>query len=380
MIAYLTLGDKYSGIFSGQVVDVCNLLSEKTGIKVKLISFISIRNYWKEKRKINHVYPNSIVLPLVPKLRNWKYNIILLFFVSIQKSYDTIICRNSIPAYLGLILKKKAFVKKIILDCRGAEYEQYIEYNMLSDKILEENLKQIESYVVNNVDYRIAVSEKLVDYWRSTFEYSKSDHIVIPCTLNRNHENIETSKFNRVNFGFKNNDVVLVYCGSVSGWQSFDKMFKFVRGQLNQNKYIKLLLLTKEVDVVKSLMKEFPNRIICKWCSNEEVIQMITMGDYGLIIRENSITNNVASPVKFAEYLFAGLRIIMSEKIGDYNLFLKENNCGIVDTEVESFLYKISNKERAVNRKIALENFSKNHDIIKTKYDILIKKIRMYAK
>ena len=73
---------------------------------------------------------------------------------------------------------------------------------------------------------------------------------------------------------------------------------------MNQNKQVKLLLLTKEVDEVNTLMKEYPNRIVCKWCSNEEVIQMITMGDYGLIIRENSITNYVASPVKFAEYLY----------------------------------------------------------------------------
>jgi hypothetical protein len=375
LIAYLTLGDKYSGIFSGQVVDVCNLLSEKTGARVKLISFVSIRGYWKEKRKIKHVYHNSIVLPLFPKLRNWRYNIILLLFVSIYKRFDTIICRNSIPSYLGLILKKKAIVKKIILDGRGAEFEQYIEYDMLSDKILENNLKQIESYVVNNVDYRIAVSEKLVDYWRNTFGYSKSDHIVIPCTLNRSHENLGKSKFNRKDYGFKDNDIVLVYCGSVSGWQSFDKMFKFIRFQMNQNKDVKLLLLTKEVDEVKTLMKEYPNRIVCKWSSNHDVIQLINLGDYGLIVRESTITNKVASPVKFAEYLFAGLRIIMSEKIGDCNLFLKENNCGIVDTEVDSSLHQISTQEKNKNRKISLENFSKNHNIIDSKYEQLINRI-----
>ena len=144
---------------------------------------------------------------------------------------------------------------------------------------------------------------------------------------------------------------------------------------MNQNKQVKLLLLTKEVDEVNSLMKDYQNRIICKWCSNEEVIQMITMGDYGLIIRENSITNYVASPVKFAEYLYAGLRIVMSEKIGDYNLFLKENNCGIVDTEVDSSLHQISIQEKNKNRKIALENFSKNQNIIDSKYEHLIKRI-----
>jgi hypothetical protein len=79
--------------------------------------------------------------------------------------------------------------------------------------------------------------------------------------------------------------------------------------------------------------------------------------------------------VKFAEYLYAGLRIVMSEKIGDYNLFLKENNCGIVDTEVDSSLHQISIQEKNENRKIALENFSKNQNIIDSKYEHLIKRI-----
>ena len=157
-------------------------------------------------------------------------------------------------------------------------------------------------------------------------------------------------------------------------------MFKFIRLQMNLNKDVKLLLLTKEVDEVKTLMNEYPNRIVCKWSSNHDVIQLINLGDYGLIVRESTITNKVASPVKFAEYLFAGLRIIISEKIGDYNLFLKENNCGIEDTEVDSSLHQISIQEKNENRKIALENFSKNHDMIKAKYDILVKKISYNAK
>ena len=171
LIAYLTLGDKCSGIFSGQVVDVCNLLSEQSGEKVKLISFVSLREYRKEKIKIKDVYQNSIVLPMFPKLKNWRYNIILLFLFTRSKKYNTIICRNSIPANLGLILKKKSMVKRVILDGRGAEYEQYVEYDMLSDKELEKKLRQLESIAVNDVDFRIAVSEKLVNYWNYAFNY-----------------------------------------------------------------------------------------------------------------------------------------------------------------------------------------------------------------
>ena len=374
LIAYLTLGDKCSGIFSGQVVDVCNLLSEQSGKKVKLISFVSLREYRKEKIKIKNVYQNSIVLPMFPKLKNWRYNIILLFLFTRSKKYNTIICRNSIPANLGLMLKNKSIVKKVILDGRGAEYEQYVEYDMLSDKELEKKLQQLESLAVNDVDFRIAVSEKLVNYWNHAFNYLGKEHIVIPCSLNRNHENIGLNKFTRTEFGFENSDVVLVYCGSVSGWQSFGKMFEFVKTQFRQNKHVKVLLLTKETDEVKRLMNEYPNRIICKWCSEDDVMSMMALGDYGLIIRENTITNEVASPVKFPEYLYAGLKVIISEKIGDYNLFVEENGCGILDTEIKVSLNKLEEQDKAIERKLAIEYFSKNENIIKSKYERLLKK------
>ena len=180
--------------------------------------------------------------------------------------------------------------------------------------------------------------------------------------------------FSRASVGFENNDIILVYCGTVSGWQSFGKMFRFMKSQLTQNQNIKVLLLTKETDEVKSLIKEFPDRIIRKWCSDNDVIPMMSLGDYGLIIRGNTITNEVASPVKFAEYLYAGLKVIISEKIGDYNLFVKENKCGILDTEIKEMLNKLDEQDKSIERKLAKENFSKNEDIIKSKYETLLKK------
>ena len=370
----MTLGDKCSGIFSGQVVDVCNLLSEQSGEQVKLISFVSLREYRAEKRKIKIVYQNSLVLPMFPKLKNWKFNIILLFLFTKFKKYNTIICRNSLPANLGLMLKKKSIVKNVILDGRGAEYEQYVEYNMLADELLEKKLKQAEKDAVNGVDYRIAVSNKLVEYWNKSFGYSQKEHIIIPCTLSRNHEGLTNDKFNRASVGFENDDVVLVYCGSISGWQSFGKMFNFIKKQLVKDRLIKVLLLTKETEEVISLIEEFPGRVVCKWCSEDEVMPMMSLGDYGLIIRENTITNEVASPVKFAEYLLAGLKVIISEKIGDYNSFVKENSCGFIDAEVGDQIDKLEEQDKTLNRKLATKFFSKNENIINSKYQELLNK------
>lgn len=42
-------------------------------------------------------------------------------------------------------------------------------------------------------------------------------------------------------------------------------------------------------------------------------------GDVGLLLREDSLTNRVASPVKFAEYLRCGLPVVLTPYVGDFS-------------------------------------------------------------
>ena len=92
-----------------------------------------------------------------------------------------------------------------------------------------------------------------------------------------------------------------------------------------------------------------------------------------MIIREESITNQVSSPVKFAEYLYAGLKIIISSNIGDYSKFVLDNDCGFLDSQCKMNLEKVTKNEKKFNSELALINFSKNSPIIENKYKKLLK-------
>ena len=46
--------------------------------------------------------------------------------------------------------------------------------------------------------------------------------------------------------------------------------------------------------------------------------------------RESSVTNQVASPVKIAEYLSCGLKIIISKNLGDYSEMIEKYNLGYI--------------------------------------------------
>jgi len=378
---YFTFGEGYSGVYKGQVIDVCKYLSQLTNEKVRIISFISVRNYFQTRKKIKHNYRNSIVVPMLPKASTWQLNLPVLYLISLFLNERKFICRNVKAANLALNLKKIGWVKKVVLDGRGAFAAEYKEYlnngSSKSDKIF-----LLERKAVLNSDFRIAVSEKLIQYWREEYDYKSEDHVVIPCTVDLNMKINELSKekstFLKKELGFTADNVLMVYSGSLAGWQSFDLIERFVEKILFENKKAGILFLSKLNGKIENLIKKFPERVACRWVNPNDVVIYLSICDYGLLIREDSITNRVAAPTKFAEYLLAGLSVIISENVGDYSDFVEENNSGYVIDDSENFqldLVKISNSKRLMNVNLAKEYFTKQSDINTRKFQYLLNQL-----
>ena len=371
MIYFITYSEKFNGIYSSQVIDVCKKIQKLSNKKVILISLVSLRFFKKERLLIKEQYKNSFVIPMFPKIKFWKFNILSLIPIFLFTKNNTLISRNAISTNLGFKLRKLGLIKKVIFDARAVEYEQFKEYKILDDKSFIENFFYLEKKAVLNSDFRLAISHELVNYWSKKFNFSKKDYKVIPSTLNSVHlSNIKT--VNRESLGFKKSDIIFVYSGSSSKWQSFSKMIQFVEFFLIKDSKYKLLILSEKTDVIKELLLKYPNQISVKWFKPKNVLPVLKICDYGLIIRENSLTNYVASPVKFAEYLYSGLKIIISSNIGDYSKFVQDNDCGYLDSHCNFDLKKVTLKEREINIEIAKFNFIKDSKHIEDKYSMLL--------
>ena len=212
----------------------------------------------------------------------------------------------------------------------------------------------------------MAVSNALVAYWQTEFDDNSSQQAVIPCTLNSLFENVVINKENiskkRKLLNFDDNDIVFVYAGSLAGWQSIHLMIEFIKTILQKSTIHKILFLSELTSELQKLEIEFPNQIKCKKVNPSEVPQFLIACDYGILIREKSLTNKVASPVKFAEYLACGLPVIISDELGDYSEFVKLNNCGFnMNNFIINHLNDFTSKIKI--QKIALENFSKKNYI-----------------
>ncbi len=329
-----------------------------TNNEVKLIALISLRGFSKNKARIKSMYPNSRVIPMFPKHKNWRLNKVLIRLATGRKAGSIAITRG---IFANQLVRDIGGFKAIVFDGRGAYAPEFSEY--LGDGHVSEDIATLEHDAVHHSDFRLAVSNALVDYWRTEFQYNGSNHVVVPCTLNETAFEISESGYNeaRRKFGFREHDVVYVYSGSVAGWQSLEMMDEFCSKVLRDDAQAHFIFMSQlNLEDLKSF-ETYPDRIHKLWVDPSEVKSVLLCGDYGVMIRERTITNQVASPTKFAEYLLAGLKVITTPQLGDYSQLVEQQNLGFLYDEQKELLKleKVSFKEKTRLNQFAIDTFTK---------------------
>lgn len=360
MTIYLTFNDAPSGIYSSQVIDVVRFFRKQKAVSIRLVSFISPRGFFKARKKIKAQLPDALVFPMFPRMSNWEKNRQFLRLLCIFLSPDVIIARGIIA--VNLAFSVKTATRKVIYDGRGAIAAEWKEYNVVTEPGLLGEVKVLESRAINESDGQIAVSEKLIEWWVREYNFKVKKTFVIPCTINEVFENLAftQSKVNaaRLKLGYSDMDHVFVYSGSVASWQGFSLLEAFAIPLLSGSSTVKFLFLSSKDEKIKQMQDRFPSQVNVHICPPSEVPEYLLAGNFGLLIREQSVTNEVASPVKFAEYLACGLPVIISRGIGDYSDFVVKNKCGFL---AEDFAAEIlpSFDERKKFRGLALKAFTK---------------------
>ncbi|MBT6513497.1 MAG: hypothetical protein HOK65_01895 [Crocinitomicaceae bacterium] len=357
MIYYFTYNDLPSGVYRSQVADVCDYIQKNSNQKVKLIALISIRGFLKNRRLIHQLYRNALVLPMYPRPKNWKKNKLLIRLFLWKKKDALIICRG---IFSNCIAREIGKFRSVVFDGRGAYAAEFNEY--INDSGIADNIEELERQAVLESDFRIAVSHALVAYWQKQFNYQLNDHVVIPCTLHNVKAGFNEADvtFARKKYGFGQEDIVYIYAGSIADWQSKDLMDEFCARVLRDNSCAYFLFLSQFDISSFDAFKIFSNRMVQMWVEPSEVSEVLLAGDYGLMLREESITNSVASPTKYAEYLLAGLKVIMSKNIGDYSAKLIDENLGYIYTKESIGLTAIPFTEKQRLFEFATHNFTKD--------------------
>jgi glycosyltransferase involved in cell wall biosynthesis len=290
---------------------------ESTGIKTL---------YFQQGPPVSRFFLRKDTKRMVPFLRKWWGG----------KERLVIHCRGHLNAYRGLLLQEpNPALIAVIGDLRGAVSDEVGQGRGLVAKgfgrYLRHFYQQIERQVVERADAILCVSNAFKEFLQT--RYDVKNPMIIPTYVDTSRFIFSHSLRQLYREKLRIADrTVLTYSGGVAPWQRIeDTIDLFVRLKENAADLF-MLFLTQEPARLKKMIggKIQPYDFTVLQVPHWEVPGYLSAADVGVLLREDRLTNHVAAPIKFSEYMCCGLPCILSKNIGDTAQVIREIGAGIV--------------------------------------------------
>lgn len=241
-----------------------------------------------------------------------------------NEKFDYIVCANIwqvLQSWLHIIGSKK----KIIFWIQGAVAEEsYLKNN---SKIRFYILKIIENICLYLSDAYIFVSPYMKEFYSSKITVKDKPNLIVPCISDLEYHSVE-----KVPLSF-------CYLGGMSEWQNFPKIIQMMTKINEKYPHSSFKVATNETLIANDVISNFAsttlkNKIqLCSLSSKKEIEEFLSTCEYGFLIRDDILVNQISSPIKMAEYLSCGVNIITTQAIRSYSPLL--SNAGIIIEKID---------------------------------------------
>ena len=225
--------------------------------------------------------------------------------------------------HLSDIVDKK-FHHNILPDIRGVSIEEIAEFSYFNQIVKYLKIKNYKKAISNLRSYsRITcVSNSCKEFLSSKYHILKDSISITPCLASKKFVyNQPGSLAIRKKLKIKDTDILVVFSnGGNANWQKNEIIINFAEIGL------KCLNLSK----VKINHKNIFNECV----RYRDMPQYLNAADIAVIWRDMSIVNQVASPVKFSEYVCCGLPVIANQAVDMIVEYISSNACGLILKEV----------------------------------------------
>lgn len=239
---------------------------------------------------------------------------------------------RNVGALPGALLIKYRHGARLVVDFRGLVSEELEESGSKVSLALKKTiLKLFEKLTLATADNVFCVSHPLKDYLKA--RTSKEIHVVPSCVdENEALAAIRTRNDIRKSLGFNPEDQVLVYCGGISHWQRIDEILAIMKHCVERTPGVRCMILTTQPAPFKEFFARanILERVVIRSVPPDDVLNYVAAGDVGIILRDPTLMNLVASPIKIAEYLSVGLPVVCNNGVGDAAKRIAEEKAGVV--------------------------------------------------
>lgn len=251
----------------------------------------------------------------------------LLDFIK-SKKINIIHARSLFPSIVVLITKlfsKLSF--SFIYDNRGV----YIEEGIFLGKWKRTGFKTIllkflELQTFKYADRIVVVSIKFKEYLVKKY----GEFLIPKIEVISNKVKIQSIENS---FQSQNRNLIFVYSGSAAKWQKAEGLFDIFEVITKTFPMARLVIVTYEQDAFRIFLEKrryLMEYVDIKFENSENVQKILKQCDVGILLRDNSLINKVSCPLKFAEYLNAGLPVLISEGVGDTEEMINKYNIGTI--------------------------------------------------
>ena len=230
---------------------------------------------------------------------------------------------------------------RVVFDARGASGHEAVLRLEAGGKagdsgLVERAFRDGEArdrFAVERASAVLAVSEPLAERLETLANGRRVPFAVVPCCVERAVFSAVARCEMRGRLGLGDEDILLVHTSTEARWEAFDEVIALYRAvrALQPARLLFLTTLGPEV-VTASLGHDDPLRsgVDVRRARPDEVAAYLSAADVGVLLRRPHETHRYASPVKFAEYLGAGLVPVVSDGVGTAPALLGESGLGIV--------------------------------------------------
>ena len=349
--------------------------------KVKVLVFCPLRlrfnsNFQSTLKSHRLSTPGLVIKPIYGVNRLGDFPNQLFIFINLLSNIGntTIYHSRGYNSLSRILIFKQFFNFKTVLDIRGLTYlEPFAQKHKFSfDDLNDSEKSRYKEYKeklrqsLSKVDGICTVSSGLQDI---LVEISGKNVAVFPCSVVR----FERNPINRVDIRKKYNiptdAICYVYVGGTQKYQHLeDLVIPFLARQLALEKDAWAVIISFKIEEINDLVLKNgldKNRLSLLKVDQEYVHQHLQAFDYGLLLRKKSELNDIAQPVKFGEYLSAGLIPIVEKGTGSLELLLKKYNFGKVIQSQSKNNYDTELKASEI-----LEQMNRIKQFVDTEYTI----------
>lgn len=272
----------------------------------------------------------------IPFLSRWllSQKIRRKFKKTISEFGPTHIYTRSVTVFGAASRIAKTYDLKNIHDVRGiASIESVIQQTYLRGKLYFYGLNFLEKRAFTNADRLSCVSHRMGSWIKN--RYGREDYTVIPCCVLNTENDLDMNGrvSMRKRLGYSKNCKVICYLGDLDKWQNIENLLTLYKSISKIEPNSKFLFISpnsnKLIEKIKSIGLELSK---CHFvsCKQSEVVKYLKASDAGIVMRGDTLVDNISCPIKIGEYLNAGLPVLLTGNIGDMSELIEKNKVGLI--------------------------------------------------